>query len=479
MDTTLYVILGLVAAYVVFVVWLVQSKRLEKWNLSLLLGIILMIRTNRGKPTIDWLAKPRRLWNAIGDIGIVLSLAIMLLMTLFFLYLATLVFQEDSPVPALGPAEILVIPGVTPFVPLGYGVLALVVTLVVHEAGHGILARANGMKLKSVGLLYAVIPIGAFVEPDDLDMKVASRRQRLRVFAAGPTINFAIAALALTGFALMMGSLAESSGAHIATVVKDGPADVGGLRPGDTIVAARHEGGAFEPMRDENALVDVFLANSRPGENVAFTLQDGRIVDAELSSKWDALPQETREEINAETPVAMEFCRQVLARNVTGASDCYDGLRNAARLGFTPFVDRAFEPLKDPLGRNGLNLAAMFALPASEILGGASFLGVYVPSFYATPFDHTTFWVLANILFWVFWINAAVGLTNVLPMLPLDGGHIFRDAVGGVFQRLRPGLDPEKREAMVTRTATLMSLLIFGAFLIQIFGPHLRDALAA
>jgi membrane-associated protease RseP (regulator of RpoE activity) len=258
LDTTLYVILGLVAAYVVFVVWLVQSKRLEKWNLSLLLGIILMIRTNRGKPTIDWLAKPRRSWNALGDVGIVLSLAIMLLMTVFFLYLATLVFQEDSPVPALGPAEILVIPGVTPFVPLGYGVLALVVTLVVHEGGHGILARANGMKLKSVGLLYAVIPIGAFVEPDDLDMKVASRRQRLRVFAAGPTVNFAVAAMAHTGFALMMGSLTEIPGTHLGLVAVDGPAGLAGLAAGDTISFVQRPGQAeWQPIRDYPELQQV------------------------------------------------------------------------------------------------------------------------------------------------------------------------------------------------------------------------------
>jgi membrane-associated protease RseP (regulator of RpoE activity) len=183
--------------------------------------------------------------------------------------------------------------------------------------------------------------------------------------------------------------------------------------------------------------------------------------------------------MSAGTPAGMQECRRVLQPDPANGEECYTRLSNAARLGFRPFTSAAFEPLKSPLGGNGINLAQMFALPASEILGGASFLGVYVPSFYATPFDHTTFWILANILFWVFWINAAVGLTNVLPMLPLDGGHIFRDAVGGVVQRLRPRLDQDKRERIVTRTATLMSLLIFGAFLIQIFGPHLRNALAA
>ena len=39
--------LGLLAAYIAFVVWLVQSGRLQKWNLSLMLGIVLMVRTQR------------------------------------------------------------------------------------------------------------------------------------------------------------------------------------------------------------------------------------------------------------------------------------------------------------------------------------------------------------------------------------------------------------------------------------------------
>ncbi|HET6398832.1 MAG TPA: site-2 protease family protein, partial [Candidatus Thermoplasmatota archaeon] len=191
------VTLALVAAYVTFVVWLIQTGRLRRWNLSLMLGIILMVRTQRGKGALEVLARPKRLWNVLGDFGILLTLTGMLLMTLLFLWSVWFALQPDSGVQPLGASEILVIPGVNPFVPLWYGILALILTLVVHEGGHGILARANNMRVKSLGLLFAVVPIGAFVEPDEEDLNSSTRRNRLRVFAAGPLLNLIFAALFL------------------------------------------------------------------------------------------------------------------------------------------------------------------------------------------------------------------------------------------------------------------------------------------
>ncbi|HEX2066541.1 MAG TPA: site-2 protease family protein, partial [Candidatus Thermoplasmatota archaeon] len=201
-----YVALGLLAAYLALVVWLVQTGRLQRWNLSLMLGVILMVRTQRGKGLLDVLARPRRLWNAFADAGTVVTLAGMALMTLVFAWSVWFSLQPGSGLQPLGASEILVIPGVNPFVPLWYGLVALIFTLVVHEGGHGILARANQMRVKSMGLLVAVVPIGAFVEPDDEDLRLASRRRRLRVFAAGPTVNLTFAVLALVGFSAMVGA---------------------------------------------------------------------------------------------------------------------------------------------------------------------------------------------------------------------------------------------------------------------------------
>src|SRR5207247_2393236 len=121
-----WIVLGLLAAYVAFVVWLVSSGRLAKWNLGLLLGIVLMVRTQRGKRLIDRIAKPHRLWNLVGDLGIVLTLAGMVGMTALFLWSVAFALRPDSGVQPLGVSEILVIPGFNPFVPLWYGLAALV-----------------------------------------------------------------------------------------------------------------------------------------------------------------------------------------------------------------------------------------------------------------------------------------------------------------------------------------------------------------
>ncbi len=85
------------------------------------------------------------------------------------------------------------IPGVQfpglPLVPL-HAWLSLLIILIVHEGMHGVLARKEGFKIKSAGLLLAgILPIGAFVEPDEKELEKANPRKALRVFAAGPSGN--------------------------------------------------------------------------------------------------------------------------------------------------------------------------------------------------------------------------------------------------------------------------------------------------
>lgn len=81
------------------------------------------------------------------------------------------------------------IPGVPIAIPL-YGWLVLLIILVVHEGMHGVIARREGFSVKNAGLLLlSFLPIGAFVEPDEKEIKNGPKRSALRVFAAGPTAN--------------------------------------------------------------------------------------------------------------------------------------------------------------------------------------------------------------------------------------------------------------------------------------------------
>lgn len=447
--------LALFVAYIAFVVWLVQSGRMAKWNLSLMLGFALMVRTHRGKRLIDAIARPKGFWAVFGDVSTVVTLLGMALMAPLMVFLAW-VTLTDSRVEALSANEILVIPGVNPFVPLWYGIIALIVTLVVHEGGHGVLARANGMRVKSLGLLFAVVPIGAFVEPDEDDLKAAPRRRRLRVFSAGPGVNLACAALFLTLLAAMAGALDARDGVHIAITVQDAPSDVAGIDPGDILTAANGQ-----PLPDW-ASFTAFMAARSPGDTVTFTLRepdgDVREATATLGRRWDALtPQEQDELVRSDPATAEE-------------------LQNDAYLGVRPLLPEDAAFLAHPVG-SLLNFAQLTSLPIGEVRG-QPMLSVYLPAFYETPFAAGAFWVLFNLVFWVFWLNLMVGLTNILPLGILDGGHIFRDAVGGLVARARPGMAPERQESVVKGASRAMSWVIGIAFLLQIFGPRLADAFA-
>ncbi len=83
-----------------------------------------------------------------------------------------------------------------------------------------------------------------------------------------------------------------------------------------------------------------------------------------------------------------------------------------------------------------------------------------------------TFWIIANCLYWIFWLNLMVGLTNALPAVPLDGGYLFKDAMGSVVAKLRKGLSEEARNRIVDQVSLALSFLILFLILWQVIGPR-------
>jgi membrane-associated protease RseP (regulator of RpoE activity) len=95
------------------------------------------------------------------------------------------------PMPGLQP----LIPGVhiegSPLYVPFHAIFGLIVLIVVHEVAHGIVARKEKIKVKSLGILTAgIFPIGAFTEPDENQLKKVEVRKRLRVFSVGSMSNF-------------------------------------------------------------------------------------------------------------------------------------------------------------------------------------------------------------------------------------------------------------------------------------------------
>ncbi len=470
MDT-LWIVLGLLAAWVVVLFLLATTGRLAKWNLSLMLGIVLMVRTQKGKGIIEWVSKPRRFWNLVADAGLVVTLLGMVGMTALFLWSATLALRPDSGLQPLGVSEILVIPGVNPFVPLWYGLVALIVTLVVHEGGHGVLARANDMRLKSLGLLVAVVPVGAFVEPDEDDLKAASRRKRLRVFAAGPAVNLGVAALCLLAFSGLVGAASFTPGVPLAGVVAGAPAAKAGLVGGDLLV------GVDNRTLDDWGQFRAYLNTTHPGQLVLLSTSKGAMVHVALESRWDSFSPAEQQAIFAYNKTAQRYCSASVPAAAASGGACAEALQALPFLGVRPLLPSDVSFLSHPFEQGGVGFLRLISLPIGEVRG-SPILSTYLPAFHTAPGAPTAYWIATTMAFWLFWINLMVGLTNILPMLPLDGGHIFRDVAGGVVQRLRPGLPEARREQVVKRTATGVSLFILGAFLLQVAGPYLVRAFA-
>lgn len=467
-----YIALGLAVAYVVFLYWTATTGRMKTWNLTLMLGCILMVRTQRGKRLLDVLAKPARLWNAAADAGIVLALVGMLLITLSVVWSGIQSLVPHSGVPKLGPSEVFVIPGVNPIVPLWYGIVGLIVTLVIHEGAHGVLARANKLTVKSMGLLFLILPVGAFVEPDEDEMNAASRRVRLRVVAAGPAVNVALAALFLVLVGAMAGSLRDTPGAHVANVTEGPPgrptaAQAGGLLAGDTIVAMDQVA-----VRDWPAFTAAMQAH-HPGDTVVLRLADGGTRSVHLGSFWDALNDEYQGHVRAGDEKGRATCQE---RNLpTDPRTCGEAMQQSAFLGIGTWNHTREEYVSAAHPFHGANVLRVILLPFAEVAGNDPVLSTYLPRFEATPFSPALFWPLFLVVFWIFWINLLVGISNMLPIMLLDGGHLFRDAMGGLVAKLRPSLDRDAQDAVARRIAVASTLVLLAAIVLGFVGPHLVD----
>ncbi len=199
----------------------------------------------------------------------------------FLLLAAVGALTSPQPTTVQQPRNVLVIPGVNDFLPLSATpgiVFGLLVGLVVHEGGHGLLCRVEDIDINSMGVvMLAVLPIGAFVEPDQESSKDASRGGQTRMFAAGVTNNFAITILV---FALLFGpiagAIAVAPGAAIGGVAPDSPAADAGIEPNDRITAINGDA-----VDDNDALAG--MIETAEGDQVTVELNEERTVDVDRS----------------------------------------------------------------------------------------------------------------------------------------------------------------------------------------------------
>ncbi|MDY6985301.1 MAG: site-2 protease family protein [Candidatus Thermoplasmatota archaeon] len=417
MSPWIIAILALLAFHFLFII--LGRKHFEKLNLSLMAPFVLW-HTKRGLSFLDRASEHRNFWDVFHPVALALCYIAMLGMIVLLLVDVYTFVQVPEAVGGMDPRMILAFPGINPIIPIGYGILALIITLVFHELSHGIVSRHQGITVKTMGLLFFIIPLGAFVEPDDKEIEASEPSKRLRIEEAGAGMNMVIGIIALLLVALLAGSMVpRAAGVVVADSI--GPAAEAGIMSGDIITAIN----GIE-IKDLS-----ILENFAPGDTIMVTLfRDGALKDvyvelADLSEITGADPGKAGIGVSY-LPFDLAFLSSVFAN---------------------PFsIDNFLVFLVAPL--QGL-------IPFNEPL----------LSFYSVPFNPQVFSMVTNVIYWISWFNLLVGSFNVLPVSILDGYAIFRDSLLVLGEKLK--ISKERREKLANTTARSFSWF-FGLLLIFI-----------
>jgi regulator of sigma E protease len=299
--------------------------------------------------------------------------------------------------------------------------------IILHEAGHFFAAKATGMRVERFFLFFppklvsvkrgeteygiGMIPAGGFVKisgmnPDEELPEGEEHRgyyrqpvwKRIVVIGAGPAVNIVLAFLIL--FVLALGG--EQPTQTVERVVPKSPAMTAGLEPGDRILAVdgsrylnRGNEGRIEGFREEIA------SHECAGKQVAGCL--------------------------AATPVTLTVQRDGQARQVIVRPQ-YDAGEERALVGFGYGVEPAHRGPGEAAGkaadmmwlvtsRTATVFSRLFEEDKRKEVSGV----VGVSAVANETIDVSTersFLLLAL-------VSLSLGLINLFPFLPLDGGHIF------------------------------------------------------
>lgn len=410
----------------------------KKYNISFY-GPALLIRTTRGIGFLKKISSLKRFWHAYGSFAIIFCfIAMMCMVLLLILNTWTVIgFTPEQQQQLPGIEFGLVIPGLNPILPLeylAYILIGLIIAVIVHEFSHGILTFVHQLKVKSLGMLYLILPLGAFCEPDEEQLKTTAPANRMRVYAAGPMSNFTVAFIGILLFSgVFMAAVQPIEGVHVLHVVPESPAEDISLSTGMVITSI----------------------NNTVVTNVSQFLQIMKNTTANQTIPITYYLNNSYYQINVTLADQYKFTKNESDKN-----------KSFLGIGFNLYVDGFIGSLKHPLSYafpNGIIL--LYSLPFFSYLAGynpivAPFTQGYVLTGPLSLVPSTMFWPIVNMLYWVFWLNLAVALFNVLPMIPLDGGFLLSDALRSLMRKLKKNETEEQRELVVKNVTFIISLII-------------------
>lgn len=449
-------------AWIVLLGQLERRGVLDRWDATRVLGGILMVRTRRGQRALEQLARPRGFWRFFGEISLWTCALTMVVIVLFIALSFASALMMGVPKAQAPASQMIMIPGVNPIIPFWWPALAIIGALVIHEYGHALQARAHGMRVRSFGLLMlGPLPLGAFAEPDGEELHSAPRRERARMFAAGPAVNLYAALFTW----ILLGALATQfaaavPGVHAEGVVEDAPAAEAGLLPWEIITHANDT--AIEAPEDLTEILDEHQA----GDALTLTVVGDageRHIEVVLADKHAYYLDQNA---TADDLEAWGIEEKDAFLGVSGMASGTVGVDRLAGPDLPWWADILYTPVQiiviisTPIENQGQIMA-----PQEEAyLVADGWLGETL----GTP----AMLAVMTGLFWFIWMNLGLGFANLIPVIPFDGGHLMRDFIAkvvGRLNRLSKAPHPLKVEPIVNRISSMSSaVLLFGLLLLML-----------
>jgi len=376
-----------IASIILFVLLIGGLLLRDRKNITFHYGIITR-RWTKGLEFIDTIVKQYPLLiRRLGNLGVALGL-LAGIAGVVILIILTLKMQQafGLVLPTAGGYQI---PGPVFSVPFWYWLIAIFIIAVTHETMHAVFIRLEKVPVKNYGILMLLLlPIGAFVDPDNNRIKRLSILKKLRIFAAGSFANFVVAIVAIGTFissVFAFGAVTETSGVVIDSVTENSPADKLNLE------------GTIQKINDtpiKNTLDFVKALNStKAGDEILITTDKG-----DYKLKLEEHPK----------------------------------IENKSYVGVT--IRNSYE----------------YSLLGFDGIVPLTFLKI--------------FFAIMSFLNWLFLISLGVGVVNLLPAKPLDGGLFFGEIFTKIFK--------DKGSLLINIT----TVILIGILLFNLFGiPWLRS----
>jgi membrane-associated protease RseP (regulator of RpoE activity) len=374
--------------------------------------------------------------------------------------------------------------------------VALLVSVMLHETGHFVAAKRFGMKCTRYFVGFGptiwsfwrgeteygikALPAGGFVKivgmtsMDDVDPEDEARSfrrapgwQRLIVLAAGSFMHFVLAAVLLFGLALTIG--AESAGCTTAQT----PAQQAGLKVGDQVTS--FDGTPVSTWTQlSNDIVKV-----KPGVPVTLTvLRAGQPLTLHTAladvpghgSYLGIAPASANTTKLGTVSTCVPENEQALANGTVFQRQSPLGAIKYVGTGFSQVVSGSVSALAQlPAAVPHLfsqNRSSTAAGNVTSVVGAANETGQAVAAHVGWKYK------VSFVLLLIASLNIFVGLLNLLPLLPMDGGHIavvIWERIKALFARLLGLPDPgwvDYRKLVPLSFSIFLVLVVFGMMLI-------------